>query len=140
LLFFLLGGEATVIRAQDASPPDSTASWTDTAWTPIVERNGVAISYIFYAKADNHNNGVVLRLRNRTDAALRYAFTVLFRGPEGEASAVAQGTLRPGEMKTGETDGLFWIPFEDGRRIGEVGLRGLRITPVSDATSKAGAG
>jgi hypothetical protein len=33
-------------------------------------------------------------------------------------------------MKTGENDGLFWIPFRDGRSIGEVGLRGFDIEPI----------
>jgi hypothetical protein len=120
--------------AQDSTraPADTTEPWYDTAWTPIVERGGVQIGYIFYGKADNENNGVVLRLDNETDRAVQYDFTVIFRGPGGEATVQAKGQLGPGEMKTGEKDGLFWIPFRDGRRVGQVGLRGIEIVPLAD--------
>jgi hypothetical protein len=30
-------------------------------------------------------------------------------------------------METGESAGLYWIPFTDGRSIGEIGLRGIRV-------------
>ena len=134
VLLLLVGGQAG--WAQDSTATaDSTRAWHNAAWTPIVERNGVQIAYIFYSKADNANNGVVIRLRNRADHPVRYAFTIIFRGPEGEATARAEGRLRAGEMKTGDADGLFWIPFTDGRSIGEVGLRGLEVKRVSSAES-----
>ncbi|WP_105011546.1 hypothetical protein [Salinibacter sp. 10B] len=120
-------------HAQDSSRgvADSTEPWYEGAWTHIVTRNGVQFGYLFYDKADTQNNGVVIRLRNERDVAVRYRFTIIFRGPEGEATAQAEGRLGPGEMKTGEPDGLFWIPFTDGRRVGEVGLRGIDVTPLS---------
>jgi hypothetical protein len=125
------------VCAQDSSrtAPDSTGPWHEGAWTHIVTADGVQFAYIFYSKADNENNGVVVRLRNENDSAVRYAFTIIFRGPEGEATAQAEGRLGPGEMKTGEPDGLFWIPFTDGRRVGEVGLRGIDVLPLSDGRS-----
>lgn len=113
-----------------AQTPDSARHWTDDAWTPIATRGGVAFSYIFYQKADNANNGVVVRLRNQNAYAVRYAFTVIFRTSNDERTARATGRLDAGEMKTGAADGLFWIPFEDGRTIGQIGLRGIRIRPV----------
>jgi hypothetical protein len=120
------------VGAQDSSrtAPDSTEPWHEGAWTHIVTADGVQFAYIFYSKADNENNGVVIRLRNENNTAVRYGFTIIFRGPEGEATAQAEGRLGPGEMKTGEPDGLFWIPFTDGRRVGEVGLRGIDVTPL----------
>ena len=126
-------------RAQDSTrtPADTTKPWFDTAWTPIVETQGVRFGYIFYSKADTRNNGVVIRLQNQNDRPVRYAFTVVFRGPSGQATARAEGRLAPGEMKTGEKDGLFWIPFTDGRSVGEVGLRGIEITPLSEDSSGA---
>jgi len=133
LVFVLLLGGLGPARAQDstAAPPDTAQAWYETAWTPIVVRNGVQIAYLFYAEADNKNDGVVLRLRNRNDYPVRYAFTVIFRGPEAEATARAEGTLQAGEMKTGENDGLFWIPFrETGDRVGEIGLRGVRVVRI----------
>lgn len=119
--------------AQDTGPaPDSARSWYEDAWTHIVSKNGVHFAYLFYSEADNENNGVVLRLRNENDWTARYAFTVIFRAPDAEATAYAQGTLQPGQMKTGDRDGLFWIPFRDGQRIAEVGLRGIDVSPLED--------
>jgi len=134
VLLVVLAAGAGPAPAQDSTraPADTTEPWYDTAWTPIVERGGVQIGYIFYGKADNENNGVVLRLDNENDRAVRYDFTVIFRGPAGEATARASGELGPGEMKTGDGDGLFWIPFRDGRRVGQVGLRGIDIVPLAD--------
>jgi flagellar hook assembly protein FlgD len=129
VFLLVIGGQ--VVWAQDSvATADTARAWHDTAWTPIVVRNGVQIAYIFYSEADNANNGVVIRLRNQNEHPVRYAFTIIFRGPEGEASAQADGRLRAGEMKTGDDDGLFWIPFKDGRSIGEVGLREIEVRRV----------
>ena len=136
LVLLLLGMATGGVRGQDstATPPDTTQPWYETAWTPIVERNGVQVAYLFYSEADNKNDGVVLRLRNRNDHPVRYAFTAIFRGPEAEATAQVEGTLAPGEMKTGENDGLFWIPFkEKGYSVGEIGLRGLTVERMEGA-------
>jgi len=137
LLVLSLG--ATGVSAQDSTrtPADTTVDpWYETAWTPIVERKGVEIAYLFYAEADNENNGVVLRLRNQNEYPVRYAFTVVFRGPEAEATARAEGRLAPGEMKTGENDGLFWVPFEEtGHSVGEIGLRAIQVVRLREHRS-----
>lgn len=125
---FIAAGMGSVCAQDSTAAGDSTRAVYDAAWTPIVERNGVRISFIFYSEADNVNNGVVIRLRNRNDYPVGYAFTVVFRGPSAEATARAEGELGAGEMKTGESAGLFWVPFEDGSSIGEVGLRGIEVT------------
>lgn len=105
--------------------------WSDAAWTPIIEHRGMSISYIFYSEADNTNNGVVIRLINENEHAVRYRFDVVFRTWEGEEHVErVEGTLRPHQMKTGDNDGLFWIPFVDGRTIGEVGLRDYHVAPI----------
>lgn len=141
-LLGLVGGPAI---AQDSSPPDAAQAdttrpdtaraWHESAWTDIVTREGITVAYIFYQKADNQNNGVVLRLRNHNAYPVRYRFTVIFRGPEGEASAQASGRVPPRSIKTGENDGLFWVPFKDGRSIGEVGLRGLDVRRARSTAS-----
>lgn len=128
VLFALVPAEAA---AQDSTvTPDSSRAWYEDAWTTIVRRGGVQFDYVFYRKADNRNNGVVIRLKNRNEYPVRYAFTILFRGPEGKEQATTKGILRAGEMKTGEANGLFWIPFAEGRRVGEIGLRGIEITRI----------
>jgi len=129
LLVLLTGGQLVWAQDSTTAAPDTARPWYENAWTTIVEREGVAFSYIFYSEADTKDSGLVLRLLNRNEYAVRYDFTVVFRGPEGEeATASARGTLEAGEMKTGADDGLFWIPFRDGQRIGEVGLRGIEVT------------
>lgn len=111
--------------------PDSSKRWHDYAWTQIVEQNGVIIDYIYYPDADNEQDGIVLRLTNTNDFAVRYAFTVVFRSPESDTSTGVRGRLDPGQMKTGDAAGLFWMPFTDSdQSIGEVGLRGLEVVPV----------
>lgn len=138
LIVLLVSVLVTEARAQDSTRrnPDSTAAWYDDAWTHIVTKHGVHFGYLFYSNADNENNGVVLRLQNGRDEAVRYAFTILFRGPEAEATARTEGTLQPGQMKTGDEDGLFWIPFSDGKRVGEVGLRGIDVTPLDKSAPR----
>jgi hypothetical protein len=101
--------------------------WQENAWTHIVERDGLEISYIFYRKADNRRDGVVLRLRNDNDYTVRYTFTVVFRGPESRDTARVEGTLEPGQMRTGEENGLFWVPFDSGATIGQLGIRDIDV-------------
>lgn len=126
--------------APDSTPPrpDTSLGWQEDAWTTIVTRNGVTVSYIFYGKADNQNNGVVLRLQNRNAHPIRYRFTILFRGPDGMESAETEGRVAAHSMKVGDKDELFWIPFTDGRQVAEIGLRGLRIARAPDAESPDG--
>lgn len=122
----------SAVSAQDATSPDTVRAWHEDAWTSIIEKEGVGVSYIFYPDADNENNGVVLRLRNQNEKPVWYAFTVVFRTPDAERSVEVEGQLAPGEVKTGDSAGLFWVPFRHGNHtIGEVGLRGLEITPLS---------
>lgn len=119
--------------SQDPSRPDSIEAWHEDAWTEIVNQKGLTISYIYYPEADTENNGIVLRLQNERKVAIRYAFTVLFRAPEADTSTTVRGTLDAGEMATGSSAGLFWIPFDQqGYNIGEIGILGLEVTPVPD--------
>ena len=134
----LIGIAAVVLGALQGSlgqpteaPRDSSGAWHEDAWTPILKENGLQISYIYYPEADNEHDGVVLRLVNDLSVPLRYAFTLIFRAPEAETTVPVRGRLAPGQMKTGESAGLFWIPFkESDRTIGEIGLRGLDVDRV----------
>lgn len=109
-------------------PTDSTEAWHEEAWASILQQDGLEISYIYYPEADNEHDGIVLRLVNESQDSLRYAFTLVFRAPDAETSVSVQGGLGPGETKTGDGAGLFWMPFREAdRNIGEIGLRGLEI-------------
>ena len=100
------------------------------AWQPILTHEGVRFAFLFYSVADNFNNGVVVLLVNTNDHAVRYRFKMVFRSAGGdEAVEEVEGELGAGEAKTGDRDGLFWIPFPDGQYISEVGLRGYQVTP-----------
>ena len=101
------------------------------AWRPIFEHEGVSFSYIFYREADSANNGVVVRLHNTNRYAVRYQFKIIFRD-EHEAEIVEEvlGEIAALQQKTGSLDGLFWIPFLDGRSIREVGLRGYKVERI----------
>jgi hypothetical protein len=117
-------------RSKQNGEADTTTTrrpWHEEAWNRIAVIDGVAFSYLYYSKADEVNDGVVIRLENTSDQTVTVSFTVLFRTPEDEASATYRGRLAPGEMKTGGNDGLYWVPFTSGASIGEVGLRGVRV-------------
>ena len=130
ILFIVLVGMA-VVPAWGQQP--TGGEW---AWKPIIKHEGVAIQYIFYREADGENNGVVVMLVNENDYAVGYRFKIIFRSDGGgEVVEPVSGDLGPKEARTGDADGLFWIPFPDGRAISEVGLRGYKITPKPRKTS-----
>ena len=108
-------------------------SW---AWKSMLMHEGVEFKYIFYAEADNKNNGVVVMLVNTNDYAVTYRFKIIFRAGEAEVVEPVAGKLEARQAKTGDADGLFWIPFPDGRSIAEVGLRGYKIIPKRPKTSQ----
>ena len=133
-----------VASAQNPNAPadtpagaDSTeeAAWARDAWTPITERRGARLSYIFYREADSEHDGVVIRVDNDNDVPIVYDFTVVFRSAAGrEVTDEARGSVPPKALKTGDTDGrgnLFWIPFSGtGETIDQVGVRSLKVWHV----------
>ncbi len=123
------------LMALPATAQETAGEW---AWRPLFEHAGVAFTYLFYSRADNRNDGVVLKLTNTNDYAVDYRFKVVFRADGAEVVEAAQGALDAHESKTGDADGLFWIPFRDGRSIGEVGLRGFEIAPKAEREEERG--
>ena len=97
------------------------------AWRFMHEQDSVVVRYIHYTEADNENSGIVLRLDNRSTRAIRYRFTALFLSGDDRAEQRVEGRLEAGGIVTGDADGLFFIPFPDGRPVTEVGLRGFRV-------------
>jgi hypothetical protein len=133
LVFALGTGAAPGAGAQPVSS-------TDWAWTPLLEHEGVDFSFIFYREADNLHNGVVIKLVNTNAYAVDYRFKVVFKPAEGVGEHVEQveGRLKAHEARTGDTAGLFWVPFKDGRDIAQVGLRGYKVRRA--AAGEAGPG
>ena len=100
------------------------------AWKPLLEHEGLRFRYIYYSKANTNDDGVVIMLQNLNEYCIRYRFTIVFEAQEGSTSADAEGTLASLEMRTGEADGLYWIPFDDGRYIGAIGLRNYTVDRI----------
>ncbi|WP_141491591.1 hypothetical protein [Longimonas halophila] len=136
LVLGLNRGEATVHRippapvADHAAPvvlaSDTTQRWSDEAWVPIYRSANVQFSYLFYPEARGNRNGVVVRVQNDNAHPICYRFTIIFRGPDTERTARARGTVPPHALRTGDA-GLFWAPFDDDERIGEIGLRRVQV-------------
>ena len=104
------------------------------AWKEIVVYEGVRFLYVFYPRADALNDGVVMMLQNQNEYPIQYQFTIIFESPDGNTSTDAMGILKPLEMKTGDAEGLFWVPFEDERSLGAIRMRNYRITPIDTPT------
>ncbi len=96
-------------------------------WKDLFEHQGVRFLYIFYPKADALNDGVVMMLQNQNNYHVQYTFTILFESIEGMTSAHVTGFMEPREMKTGDSDGLFWIPFDDERALGAIRIRDYKV-------------
>lgn len=115
------------VRAQDR-PLETAGEW---AWNTILVEDSVRVAYVFYAEADARNQGVVLRLDNRNGVPVRYRFTALFRGVDGrERERPVRGSIAERSIVTGDAAGLFFVPFDDGSPIAEIGIRGLRVERV----------
>ena len=105
------------------------------AWRELFVHQGVRFFYVFYPKADAINDGVVMMLQNQNDYWIHYRFTIIFESPEGTASAEVEGKLESLEMKTGDAEGLFWIPFDDMRSIGAIRIKGYKVTRIDPELS-----
>lgn len=119
-----------LLAAGLAAPVSGQPSRAEKAWKPLLTHGGLDFSYLFYRDASGEHetgNGVVLRLQNANDYAVRYRFQMIFRAEGEERIEPVEGRLGPNEGRTGSADGLFWIPFPDGRPVAEVGLRGYRV-------------
>lgn len=101
----------------------------DWAWRSFVELEGVAFDYLYYSEQRSTVDGVVLKLHNTNDHAIRYRFRVVVRTLADEYEHPASGTLAPGETVTGDADGLYFT-VAAREMIAEIGLRGYRIVPV----------
>lgn len=121
----LLTGTGAVRSASAQQPPlEAAGEW---AWTTIVVRDGVRVSYVFYPAADQRGDGVVLRLDNRNTWPVAYRFVAVFRSGDGEVKRPVSGRIEARSIVTGDSSGLSFVPFSDGRSVSEIGLRGFEV-------------
>lgn len=101
-------------------------------WKELANKNGLFVEFLFYSEADNTNNGVVVKLENKNNYRIHYAFDLIFRSADADTTQFVTGIMLNNQVKTGSNDNLFWVPFKDGRFIGEVGLTNFKVSERSE--------
>ncbi len=92
-------------------------------WNKLVEENRCKVSFIFYGKADNYNNGIVIKIENENKFKIGYRFTIIAKTEKIKKEKTFTGELKADEMITGSNNNLFWIPELNGAAITEVGIK-----------------
>ena len=97
----------------------------------LYDNNGMIVSFIFYSEGDGEkNNGEVIYLENKNNYSISFQFTLIFRAGAIDRVRAVDGTMIPREKRTGSNDGLYFIPFEDGRSLSEVGIKRCRVEKI----------
>ena len=93
----------------------------------LYENKGFGVYFLFYSDGNGtDNNGVVIFIRNKNEFDIAFEFVLVFRAGDIDKEQKVSGTLMAGERRTGSDNGLFFIPFDDHRSIGEVGIKSCR--------------
>jgi len=109
---------------------EQVSTSSDWAWRPVMEENGVRVDYIFYADNGRADNGVVLKISNDRERAVRYRFTLILRSPEAVHEEEVTGIVAAGTLVTGDREGLYFAPFGPEGSIGEIGLRAYAFESI----------
>jgi len=97
----------------------------------LYDNHGLMVSFIFYSEGDGEkNNGVVIYLENKNDYNISFQFTLIFRAGAIDRVRTIDGTMIPRERRTGSNDELYFIPFEDGRSLSEVGIKSCKVRRI----------
>ena len=97
----------------------------------LYDNYGLIVSFIFYSEGDgDENNGVVIYLENKNDYNILYKFTLIFRAGAIDRVRTINGRMIPREKRTGSNDELYFIPFEDGRSLSEVGIKSCKVDRI----------
>ncbi len=97
------------------------------AWTFLYQKDSVAAYFIWYEKADNQNDGVVVKLVNQNNFKVNYNFDLIFLADTLKHTVNVNGVLNPNEIKTGSTQGLFWVPFKNAISISDIGVYNFTV-------------
>ncbi len=97
----------------------------------LYDNHGLIVSFIFYSEGDGEkNNGVVIYLENKNDYNISFQFKLIFRVGAIDRVKTIDGRMIPRERRTGSNDELYFIPFEDGRSLSEVGIKSCKIRRI----------
>lgn len=107
----------------------NTSSQADNGpFKKLFSGEGFIVSFIFYSEGDGEeNNGVVIYLENKNDYKISFEFILIFRAGEVDRVKTIKGEMIALERRTGSNDGLYFIPFEDGRSLSEVGIKNCKV-------------
>ncbi|OGU35849.1 MAG: hypothetical protein A2068_06120 [Ignavibacteria bacterium GWB2_35_6b] len=121
-LFFMILISASFISAQDNS---------DYGWENITEKNGLSISFMFYMKANNSVNGIVLKIKNNNNYKVVYSFTLIFIADSISKEEIVAGEIKPKQVQAGSNDGLFFLPFDETKIISQIGIKKLAVKKIT---------
>ncbi len=96
-------------------------------WQELASYKGLHISFLFYKKANDTYNGIVLKLQNKNEHKIFYQFELVFQSDKKEKKELLEGYLNSGEIITGSNNNLFFLPFKDSTTISHVGLQKIKI-------------
>lgn len=103
----------------------------DYGWEKITEKKGISISFIFYKKANDSANGIVLKIKNDNDYNVIYSFTLIFIADSISKEQIVAGEIKAKQIKTGSSDGLFFLPFDETKTISQLGIKKLAVKKLS---------
>ncbi|MBI9072229.1 MAG: hypothetical protein JEY94_11560 [Melioribacteraceae bacterium] len=105
-----------------------------TPFKKLYEKDGLLINYVFYSEGNGvKDNGITLFLHNKNNFGIEYSFDLIFRAGKTDKYQKVDGKLKAGEKKTGSSEKLFWIPFDDKRTITELGITNFSIKKMEPA-------
>lgn len=94
----------------------------------LYDQNGFVVQFIYYSEGNGvYNNGVVIFLTNNNEFDISYNFKLVFKTKSIDQSEKVSGHLMAGEKKVGSNEGLYFIPFKDGKSITAVGINSCKI-------------
>jgi len=94
------------------------------------EKNGLSISFIFYKKANNTTNGIVLKIKNNNDFKVIYSFTLIFIADTNSKEEIVAGEINANHTQAGSNDGLFFLPFDETKIISQIGIKKLAVKKI----------
>ena len=105
----------------------SAQDYKNFGWTELAAKKGISISFIFYKKANNIKNGIVLKIKNDNEYDVVYNFTLIFKAGKELKEEFISGEINSRQIKAGSSDGLFFLPFDKTKTISELGIKKLKV-------------
>jgi len=99
-------------------------------WKELVEEKNCIVSFIFYSKANNINNGLVIKIENKNNFDIIFEFTIIAKSINKTREKTFKGIILGGKIITGSNNDYFWIPELSRESIAEVGIKKCKFLRV----------